>query len=254
MVNLKVEPRALKKMLKTCMPFSEQQVFPIKFSKEKVQVNYACGKLMVLAEFYPLYFRKYKCSQDELLIITEHTIKELNYGFYSEYLDFWTDTKGIHVEGDENSDKVCFHFIEPQETAKKPLVQLMVNYQNLLMPTKNENTFPLNVCAIVSARELRRPYSGGKKAILPISWDGESLHTHKLRPFNHGKYELSVEKFAFTGEPVIGYFKYHNFSDLAKQFRGQVWLGLGKKGLSLSQTTHTSKLTYILFADKVEVD
>ena len=256
-VKMTLGNREMKSFFKNALPLRKQEICTIKFTPEYAKINYFLpdGKLLILAKYHRNYFKDYESEEEEFVIISKKLfLKKLKYGFRSEYLTFRADPTIGYFSGDKRDDSVIINLIPVAEESKKSLLQTQTIEKELIMPTKNGTVFPLNFLGLFLVNDLVRnlPPIMGKKDVVAVSWDGDDFRAHFLTCDCERKRKVVCESFLVKGEPIIGRFDLRDFLDTLGQFEGQIWLGLGKLGLSVSQSIFGSKRTYILFAQETE--
>ncbi len=250
--------REMKSFFKNALPLRKQEICPIKFTPEYAEINYILpdGKLLILAKYHRNYFEAYEAEEEEFVIINKKLFLRysLKCGFRGEYLTFRADSTHGYFSGDKYDDNVNFILIPVAEESKKPHFQTQTIEKGLIMPTENGKEFPLNFLGLFLVNDLVRnlPPIMGKKDVVAVSWDGDDFRAHFLTCDCERKRKVVCESFLVKGEPIIGRFDLRDFLDTLGQFEGQIWLGLGRLGLSVSQSIFGSKRTYILFAQETE--
>lgn len=251
MVKLVIEHPKLKTLFINALPLKTQIVCPIKFTPKNAQINFTfpSGKISVLAKYSPPYFEQFE-SDDEYFVVNQQLIKCLDYGFRTwETVTFWTESQFAHIEGGKCDDIVKMRVLPVKEDMKKLAFQSIMTDEGL-MPTLNGKVLSVNVQAKVAVERLKVPK---EKGTIILDWDEENLTMLTIDPRGNRQRNLNPKEYSVQGEPITACFEQKTFHTLINQFSGEVWLGIAKNGLVISQVCSDYSLTYLFVAERVEL-
>lgn len=260
MVMFEVEPLRLEKIFESALPIKTLERCPIMFTPLNAQINYVSpsGNLIILAIFSESYFKEFECEEVEYLVVYPQLLKSLRFypRWWTECVAFWTDSRFVYTEGEEYDDKVSIPLEQVKDEMKTSPFQAIITDEGL-MPTLNGEVLPINVHALVAVEKLVRFLPKAKNKDdneIVLVWDGEKFSMVLATGSEVRTRHLSPKQYSVKGEPIVAYFKRSDFLGVAKKFYGEVWLGLGNFGIVISQVSYEYKLTYVLRAEKVEME
>lgn len=258
MVTFQTEPHRLLRMYKYGLPLKGQKFCPILFSPNKVEINHESSNVITLAQFRidkGWYFCEYESEKSEYFVMIPEHAKVIRQGIGfkgDELVNFKTDDKYAYVVGDTTHQSIQFPLIplpKDMEHSKYEIVRTPYG----MMPTLNGNWELLaNVHVLVAIENfLRLPKNSEKDDQVVLFFDGGKIEVYSTGlAVNH--FSLNVQAFAYVREPIVAYFNKADFFQILKQFSGEVWFGIGKFGIVVSQFCAEWWITHILRAEKVE--
>lgn len=255
MVRLVIEPLRLQNLFHNSTPLRNQRICPIKFTPLNAQVNYLSpfGDLMILAHYNPYYFYKYDCEAEETFVAQKELIKLIKCGFRvrrNEFVTFKTDKEHAYIEGDEGFEKITIPQVENIIQPSKFEPKLA---EDGLMPSFEAKVLPVNIHAFLGVDQLQKgfPKSKAKNDQIVLRWNGRKIVMYvSTKGFVHSQ-KLRVKQYSVEGEHIVAYFDKGDFLDVVNRFCGEVWFGIGKCGMIISDSNSDRKLTYVLRAKKV---
>ncbi|MGA2681907.1 MAG: hypothetical protein ABSF44_08925 [Candidatus Bathyarchaeia archaeon] len=273
MVKLIMPPSYLRKFFNNAMPLKEQTACSIRFTPVNAQINFTfhSDEIAILAKYPQPYFWDYESDNDECFFINHWFLKILSHprAFkHDEIVSFWTDSDSQHayIVGEKRGEKFESLLIpahaEEVQFCKQPIMQ-----EEGLMPTlKGGEVLAFNVHARLTVEKLIKalPMDDGKNDKAGLSWDGKTLELTKTGA-GSGIWQTTLQPASFSvqGEPIGVCFDGKILRFLAKQFVGEVWLGIAKNAVVISQDAHMHRvhhydveddfsLTYVLLAEPVD--
>jgi hypothetical protein len=257
LIKFVITPVNLTQLLNHALPTKALVSCPIKFTPLSAKINFLSpsGKLLILADYTEsgCYFIDYEAN-DDYFVFYQKLIKELKNGFrQSEKVTLWTDKQFVRIDGEAKDDKITMPITPFEDEMKVSPFQSIMTDQGL-MPTKDGKVLSFNVHCLISVYLLFKnlPKSRGSSDEFVFSWDGSELTLFVKTESVLRKRPLTPKKYVVQGEPLDAYFSMSLVQDLAKQFGGEVWLGIFEGGMVFSQTNSEYNLTYMLSAEKVE--
>ena len=238
------------------MPLKGQQFCPIKFTAINAQINFEHKNLLVLAQFSPTYFYdQFENEKDEFFLATADLAKVIHQTFprrHCESIFFKTEKNLAHIVGDDNSQISVPLTPVPENLRTSQYQPKMTEYG--LMPEKDGKTPFFNVHARVPTEQFQRgfPKKATESDIIMLGFDGNNIYCGISTGGINNTFQVRVEEFAVQREPIAVYFNKKEFMDFIKSFYGEVWFGIGKSGVIVSETNSEWKRTCLLKAEKVE--
>ncbi|OGH05661.1 MAG: hypothetical protein A2W22_03305 [Candidatus Levybacteria bacterium RBG_16_35_11] len=231
MIKFVIAPTSLTKLLNQALPTKALPACPIKFTPLSTQINFLdpSGKFAIIANYAKDSYFKYYEAEDDYFVVINKMITALGIGFgNSKTLTFWTDAQFTHIDGEGLDDKLSWHIIPVKDEVKEsPFDSFMTDKG--LMPTLNGKVTSPDIYVSIDAERLYSTFaksaSYGNRII--FNWDGEELKMIAKHKKGETVRILTPNSFRFRGDPINAYFTRNIVQDLAKQFSGEVWLGIG---------------------------
>lgn len=252
MVKLIATPSRLHRLFNSALPLRKQKECPIRFTPLDAQINFVSDDIIILAKFYRSYFIDFE-SCDEWFILHRRLIGEFKrpHTFKKgENLLFSTDSEYAHIKGG------CKDFTSPLKPIEErmtvsPFQPTMTEYG--LMPVyEGRKKVRYTVQARLTAEQLVTNLQLNKKDDTGLRWNGKTLELFCRNGFRCFSHTLDPLLFLQKGKPITIYLNWSNFQDLAKQFVGEIWLGIAKNAVAISQAEHDFCVTYLLKAERVD--
>jgi len=257
MVKLVAGTLQLQKLFQNVLPLKRQIECPIRFTSLGAQINFIFpsgeNEIGILAKFSRRYFGEFE-SDDEWFIVHRELIEHLKKSFRDDHnVKFWTDSQDVrtYIRGTESGAYSTFRLRPVDERMKNQRFQPIIENTGL-MPTLASKVLDFNVQARLTVEQLVENFQLDKKWETGLSWDGKTLELVSRRGFAIFKRKLDSILFLRRGKPIAVYFDWRNFQDLVKEFVGEVWLGIAKNVVLISQAEHEYRLTYLLSAGLVD--
>ena len=256
--------RNLKMLFKSALPLRKEIGCPIRFTSLNAQVNYMfpSGEVGILANFSPPFFEDFE-SGDEYLLVDHKLTDHLNQCFRDDAnVCFWTDSdsKKAYIQGEESGDRFDCPLAPVEEIMKVPPFH-PIKTEAGLMPTYGGKE-GFNVQAKLPVKQLVKG-SQGKSDKAALNWDKGMLELSVSMGPDLTTTNLDPTLFLSQGEPIAVIFNRDNFRELVKQFIGEVWLGIVKGAVVISQAEYRRagsgeqigygyRLTYLLIAENLD--